>query len=180
MELGIKMTSIKIAAAVFLLAICFISLSDGQGDKNVFRPPTTTKKPRWTKEKVYFNAVRTSGYTKDKSVIPYTEVTVNVGNGMNAATGTFTAPKAGDYAFNFQAAKSGNPDLARVKLQVNGKTVATGVESTPGILASTYATLSISTILPLKAKDKVTVLLDVGNLHDTAAERFTHFSGILL
>ena len=179
------MTSIKVATAIFLLAICFVTISEGfQGDKNVYKPPTTTttKKPHkgGHKEKVYFNAYRTSDYTKDKTTITYSHVSANVGNGMNPGSGIFTAPKAGDYAFNFQAAKSGNPDLARVKLQVNGKTVATSVQTTPGLSATTYATLSISTILPLKAKDKVTVLLDAGKLHDTASEMYTHFSGILL
>lgn len=172
------MASIRVTT-ILLLVICYtLSASEGFPQEKAAKKNHGNKPPA-AKDKVYFNAYRTSSFTKHRHVIPYNAMTVNVGNGMNPASGVFTAPKAGDYAFNFQAAKQGSPNVAKVKLQVNGKTMATAVQTTSTIGAD-LATLSISTILPLKAKDKVTVVLDVGDLHDHASEMYTHFSGILL
>ena len=61
---------------------------------------------------VYFSAYRTTSYTNSYTTISYDGTDSNVGNGLNMATGVFTAPVAGTYSFWFTArAGSANTEI---------------------------------------------------------------------
>jgi len=51
---------------------------------------------------IYFTVVRQSSYST-YGIIPYERILLNMGNAMNIATGTFTAPRNGIYYFVFTA-----------------------------------------------------------------------------
>ena len=69
-------------------------------------------------EKVIFAAVRTSsGDMGSSGTITYDSLTTNIGNGMDASTGKFTAPTSGLYMFTFSGI-SASKNTAEVTIQV--------------------------------------------------------------
>merc|ERR1712062_766480 len=60
-------------------------------------------------EKVIFAAVRSSSGNLDSGTITYDSLTTNIGNGMDASTGIFTAPTSGLYMFTFSAVTAYEP-----------------------------------------------------------------------
>lgn len=128
---------------------------------------------------VLFAAYRTASFTTLKSIITYNGLTVNEGRGMNATSGIFRSPISGIYEFNFHGITnwgSAATNHTRVRLMVNNvwKTLSHGDKG------HTH-TLSISTLLVLKAGDQVACYLETGGLiFDTPNEMFTQFTGQLL
>ena len=129
-----------------------------------------------------YNDIKTASIsflvTRDKSVynqisttIPfYTEV-FNLGGAMNPRTGVFTAPKNGRYSFSFKTRSYYNKD-AQLYFRVNGNRLLY-VEG-----FSDYENMPISTVLDLKAHDKVDCYLSRGSIDHNIGGTF--FSGILL
>ena len=68
-------------------------------------------------EKVIFAAVRTSSGDINSGTITYDSLTTNIGNGMDASTGKFTAPTSGLYMFTFSGI-SASKNTAEVTIQV--------------------------------------------------------------
>ena len=50
-----------------------------------------------------FSARRRLGHANTNETITYNDVSINIGEGMNGSTGTFTVPVSGLYAFSFSA-----------------------------------------------------------------------------
>ena len=130
---------------------------------------------------VYFNAFRETGYLYTETAIPYTGTTLNVGGGMNAETGIFTAPKDGNYFFLFtsllrsplQPVRAGNRNI---ELRLNGdKILSRSIVSTE--LA--FGTLAVQTTVNLKKGDTVNAYLISGTIKEGGA-KFTQFTGFLL
>ena len=72
---------------------------------------------------VVFNAHRETDFT-GKGAIPYSNVDVNLGNGMTAV-GTFTAPVSGIYYFHYQGVSQNNGgNQAYAQIMYNGKGIA--------------------------------------------------------
>ena len=71
---------------------------------------------------VIFNANRDTDFT-GKRTIPFSNVDVNLGNGMTVA-GTFTAPVSGTYYFHYQAISQNNGDDDAFANIYNGKRVS--------------------------------------------------------
>lgn len=127
---------------------------------------------------VYFNVHRISSYGKSGSVIPYESVTLNVGRGMNPATGVFKAPKSGAYLFIFTARSLGDP-YTHVDLRLNNGQVL--VRSFHDIGAGKNGgSLAIQSIVYLKEGDTIDVLLETGNIYDQKQNPYTQFTGVLL
>ena len=72
--------------------------------------------------RMIFNAM-SDRYLYAVGSIPYTKTYENIGNGLNIADGSFTAPVSGIYYFHFQGlTDTGDPNLINIKH--NGKIVA--------------------------------------------------------
>ena len=130
-------------------------------------------------EPVHFNAQRTSNYDKSGSVITNDSVALNVGGGMNIATGVFTAPKSRNYQLMFIGRNYGEANT-HVDLRLNGgQKVLTrsfnhrGQESNGG-------PNSIQMIVNLKQGDRVDAFLATGKLLDNADHKYTQFSCVWL
>ena len=109
-----------------------------------------------------------------RSVIPYEKARLNIGNGMNLATGVFTAPVNGRYQFNF-VAKADAAIYTDVFLRVNGINIAYGI----GI--SRYDNPVITATLALKKNDRIDTWMNQGSIFDRMnGESQTQFTGILL
>ena len=108
------------------------------------------------KQTVYFYAQRTTALAAD-AVITFDPLVINLGEGLAADTGIFTAPVSGVYFFAFDGAP------ASVVLKIETEDAAEVVEG------------SLSATVELAAGDKVTL---VSKAAATLSPR--HYSGLLL
>ncbi len=68
------------------------------------------------------------------TIIPFQVEILNVGGGMNTATGVFTAPVDGIYYFVFSGIKVSSADVSWAQFQKNGVAVGSSyTETTPAI-----------------------------------------------
>lgn len=133
---------------------------------------------------VYFNVFRNASFSEQKKVIPFHGALLNVGQGMDVRSGVFTAPVNGVYAFHFDGVRSFFADRSiqhqngavKVGLYHNGKLVASAEEAAHEDIGS----LSVNSILHLRAGDSVEMVLLYGILHDSVHHMSTRFSGALL
>jgi len=108
-------------------------------------------------------------------VLPFELELLNIGGGMNTASGVFTAPVDGLYHFEFSALKMLDESKIFVHLQVNGVTKVTSyATSLPYFLALP----SINAYIRLKTGDQVWLYKGVGTLRDDY--RYTQFAGQLV
>jgi len=115
--------------------------------------------------------------------MPFEKEFLNLGGGMNLASGVFTAPKAGIYAFTFKGigAASGL-DVAGygiLSLQRNSVGVALGVSIIKGATEGTLSTLSVHATLKLNKGDAITIRLEEGAIHSGGGND-SHFTGSLI
>ena len=113
------------------------------------------------------------------AVLPFQIERSNVGRGMNIGTGVFRAPRAGTYMFHFSGIKRDEAKYVNVYLHVND---AERVASVYGSQHQGYFTLSLSSILHLKAGNSVKLVVESaagGGLYDDK-DMTTHFSGFLI
>ena len=114
--------------------------------------------------------------------MPFEKEYLNLGGGMNLASGVFTAPKAGTYAFFFKGdgyeKGSGYAGLGDASLQRNGANIAFGHS---GIIGATdgYSTLSVHATLKLNKGDKITVNHNGGTIYSDSSFDI-HYTGFLL
>ena len=71
---------------------------------------------------VIFNAYRHNNMSSP-GTITYSGTNVNLGNGLNSATGIFTAPRSGFYFFQFQAL-SDDGEANFITIKHNGEAVS--------------------------------------------------------
>ena len=89
---------------------------------------------------------------------------------MNAATGTFVAPRSGKYFF---AASGLNNIPGHIQIQLNGGVIGVGAS------AENYDTFSIQSTFQLSKGDQIRLFLQDGTIHDNNGHH-THFVGFLL
>ena len=124
---------------------------------------------------VYFYVQRNSGYNTEGVPIPFDVAKLNVGEAMNLASGTFTAPRPGIYFFSFSGICASGPTI-HPGLYLNSNLIGRGHGQ------ETFATFTIQSTLQLNAGDKVSVQLvpsGNGSLFDNT-DHHTHFIGWLL
>ena len=107
---------------------------------------------------VYFHVGRTGTYATTGTVIPWQIERLNVGGGMNIATGVFTAPKAGRYFFGFSSHAQVANTIAR--MQLNGNIILSGFATGIGDNAPMQATLNLA------KGDQISVLLERGSFYE--------------
>lgn len=132
---------------------------------------------------IFFSAFRTTSWCGvSNNVITYNGLNVNEGNGMNANTGVFTAPKKGIYQFQFHAITN-VVTLTQVYLQVNGVT-RTGTMFYDSTIVQTSGTfrhaMTTGTIVLLNVGDQVRIFFNQGCLLDNSVDKLTQFYGSLL
>jgi len=117
--------------------------------------------------------------------MPFEKEYLNLGEGMNLASGVFTAPKPGIYAFSFKgngyATTSSYAGLGDVLLQRNGENVGRGLSligATP-TTQITYSTVSVHGTLKLNKGDTIRIV-HVGGTIFSDSYSPTQFTGSLL
>jgi len=125
---------------------------------------------------VQFYVQRNTVWSTLNTPMPFQITRLNTGNAMNIETGTFTAPKAGTYAFALSCTESGSTKPL-VSLRLNGNQIAIS-DIING--SGTWKSGSINSILKLKVGDQITIVLRNGALYDGGDDTRTHFTGILL
>lgn len=137
---------------------------------------------------VYFYMQRRSSFSSITNLgkpVTFEVERLNIGGAMNAATGIFTAPKAGVYHFTFTAVQIGSNPQANhalsIFLNVNAKWPygRVGYAYCWPFSNSTTVPAILTATLKLKAKDTVSLIMNSGILYDDANQS-THFSGYLL
>jgi hypothetical protein len=129
---------------------------------------------RLPKTMIAFDAYRTSEYTTARTVIPYDAFEMQVGGGMNLATGVFTAPIVGVYQFTGTWRDWYTSDNANVKIRKNG-----------AVIARTYShtaddnSFGMTVLLSLAKGDTVESYLEDGRVY-SSSDRLVHFTGHLI
>jgi len=115
--------------------------------------------------------------------MPFEKEYLNLGGGMNLASGVFAAPKAGTYTFSFigtgYESGSGFAGRGYVFLQRNGADVVVGASIVYGATSNSQGTLSVHGTLKLNKGDTITISLGGGMIHSDSRS-WTQFTGSLL
>jgi len=101
--------------------------------------------------------------------MPFEKEYLNLGGGVNLASGVFFAPKAGIYAFAFKGLGSFSTSTysghGSVFLQRNGVDVAEGYSKISGATSNIqYLTLSVHSTLKLGKGDTITIRHNGGTI----------------
>ncbi|KAK3092849.1 hypothetical protein FSP39_007869, partial [Pinctada imbricata] len=131
-------------------------------------------------DRVYFSAyitshIQSSDLKQDQPII-FTDVVTNEGEGYNASTGEFTAPKTGGYTFFWEFLVYGGGNIW-LELQKNDTLFAHNVGHGAD---SFWEVASKSTIMNLVKGDRVKVVYHGGNGKIYGTHRYTGFSGFSL
>ncbi len=125
-------------------------------------------------EGVYFYAQRLGPYSEHNTIIPFDQILINEGGGLNGATGIFTAPKTGVYRFWFNSVKTSTEAPLHIDLRVNGANVANAYGY------HIWSPASFHSVVKLKTGDEVYLFLfGDGEIYDDSTPD-THFSGWLV
>eukprot|EP00094_Tigriopus_californicus_P004268 TCALIF_04114-PA protein Name:"Similar to CAPRIN2 Caprin-2 (Homo sapiens)" AED:0.05 eAED:0.05 QI:0/0.75/0.8/0.8/0.25/0.4/5/1624/245 len=125
------------------------------------------------KSSVYFDASRSTDFALLGN-LTYTYCQVNVGNGLDLATGTFQAPVSGTYLFSFHANTMKGKD-GLVLMKKNGDIMG-GMYDTDNF---NHNTLAQSLMVALNEGDMVWIEILSGGVRSNE-NIYVHFSGLLI
>lgn len=131
--------------------------------------------------KTFFSLRKIYSFNATGTPITYKVVDANVGSTINAATGIFTAPRAGYYYFSFNGITDGTVNPVNAALVKNGNIYTTSYGS-----SAAYSPLSIQELLVLSPGDTISIQLEIpsgqtasttGTLYEDGKSYFTRFNG---
>ncbi|KZS14863.1 C1q adipose specific-like protein [Daphnia magna] len=137
---------------------------------------------------VYFYVQRSTPFSTLATPLPFDLAVLNVGNAMDLATGKFTAPRAGIYAFSFSGmalfpATSGVYVWLSASLFLNGNVVGSAEVDEANTVEDQWSPLFLQSTLSLQAGDQLWLEIEYDTagvvLHDDA-DHYTHFNGWML
>lgn len=137
---------------------------------------------------VYFYVQRSTPFSTLATPLPFDLAVLNVGNAMDLATGKFTAPRAGIYAFSFSGmalfpATSGVYVWLSASLFLNGNVVGSAEVDEANTVEDQWSPLFLQATLSLQAGDQLWLEIEYDTagvvLHDDA-DHYTHFNGWML
>jgi hypothetical protein len=113
--------------------------------------------------------------TQTSGVIVFSGTRVNIGSHYNTSNGTFTAPVAGVYMFNWQVYKNtGTTSATSILFQRNGADLYEGLAAT----TSDYITIDGAILINMAANDTARIVVRQGTIHTNS--NYSYFSGVLL
>lgn len=125
---------------------------------------------------VSFYVQRSLDFNTTQVPIPFDVVRLNVGSGMNAASGVFTAPRPGTYQFIFSTTRDAAALGLYVGLFVNSEYVGVSLGS-----GTSYPSFTLNAALALNAGDQVTLrIINDQPSPSLIGNFYTHFSGWLV
>ena len=135
---------------------------------------------------VIFDAVRSEDWVGDDKYLTFTKLNINLGDGMDIDTGSFTVPVSGVYLFILNV--YGAPRDAVVLsiryeplLKQNYKHISRVNQLQEVASCSGVGKASQSVVVDMEKGDTVGVFVnEKSKLVDTEKNKFTHFLGILL
>ena len=106
----------------------------------------------------------------------------NIGNCYNTSNGTFTAPVAGVYQFNFYAIVLGNYQNAAISFRKNGGVLTSGfnIHFSPYYTSTSWSNIVYTTSLYLNNGDYVSVINGSGETVNYHGDDWSSFSGYLV
>ena len=134
-------------------------------------------------EKVIFAAVRTSsGDMGSSGTITYDSLTTNIGNGMDASTGKFTAPTSGLYMFTFSGiSASKNTAEVTIRVKKNDSIIFLIDDEEDKKSGANERNIAYSWMFDLSMDDTVYLTMYSGGLHaESHNNDQVHFTGHLL
>ena len=99
-----------------------LKVSTGKSYPNI--RPTYSENSAYAYKGIYFFVQRKDSFDEKDNVITYNVERLNIGKGMNAKSGVFTAPKAGIYYFSMFGIKQHAKDDPFILIRVNQQNVA--------------------------------------------------------
>jgi hypothetical protein len=130
---------------------------------------------RFPKTMVAFDAYRITGYTINNTVIPYEGFEMQIGGGMDLATGVFTAPIAGIYEFSGTWVEDFVSFDAVVRIRKNGSIIGTAFS-----WSTDANSFGITVIVSLDKGTTVDTFSDNGGSINSNGNRWIHFTGHLI
>jgi hypothetical protein len=130
---------------------------------------------RLPKTMVAFDASRNSEYATVPTVIPYDAFEMQTGGGMDLATGVFTAPIAGIYAFTGTWLENSITNYARIYIRKNGSVIGATFSS-----GADMNSIGITVLTTLAKGDTVDTYLDIGYVASCCSGQWIHFTGYLI
>ncbi len=133
-----------------------------------------------------FYAQRNTSFKMPGKIVNYDSTVLNIGNGFDALSGVFTAPKDGIYFFYFSGLKEWGTTNLTIQVMLNNQPVnSRHVSAGDRVSGDHWATLESQVTLPLNVGDTVAVKLYSGSMYDTNLPndfmgKTTTFSGFLL
>ena len=135
---------------------------------------------------VYFYVQRNGYFNMTNTPIPFQMEKLNIGNAMDLASGKFTAPRTGVYAFSFTGLAYIPASSSRLNIEVgmylNGNII--GSEFADELnTAEQWETFSFQWTLSLKKGDQIWLQIfskSAGTYLWDSSWHYNHFSGFLL